>query len=147
MHSDQTEAYAFVTEAQADNQFLRYLQNILNEYNHSAAAVAPPQAKSFCIRVMDAHGTLLGGAIFLIYWNWLRIDVMAVEENVRGQGIGQHLVAMMETQARQEGCSYAHTTTFGFQALSFYQQLGYEVVGKLDNYPQGQIYYWLSKTH
>ena len=66
MHSDQTEAYAFVTEAQADNQFLRYLQNILNEYNHSAAAVAPPQAKSFCIRVMDAHGTLLGGAIFLI---------------------------------------------------------------------------------
>ena len=71
---------------------------------------------------------------------------MAFVENVSGQGIGQHLVAMMETQARQEGCSYAHTTTYGFQALSFYQQLGYEVVGKLDNYPQGQIYYWLRKT-
>ena len=48
MHSDQTEAYAFVAETQTDNQFLRYLRNILNEYNHSAAAVAPLQTKSFC---------------------------------------------------------------------------------------------------
>lgn len=146
MHGNQMDAYTFVTEAQADSRLRRELQRILNAYNQAAAAVAPPQAKTFCIRVTDAHDGLVGGAIFLLYWDWLRIDMMAVEEGMRGQGIGRRLVAMMEIQARQAGCAKAHTTTFGFQALSFYQQLGYEVVGALEDYPPGQTYYWLRKS-
>ena len=50
-----------------------------------------------------------------------------------------------EQEARDRGCSHAHCDTYDFQALPFYQKLGYQVFGQLEDYPAGHTRYFLQK--
>ena len=43
------------------------------------------------------------------------------------------------------GCTRVFLQTYSFQAKDFYQKLGYQVVGQLDDYPPGQSFYWMRK--
>ena len=48
-------------------------------------------------------------------------------------------------EAHLRGCRHAYLDTFDFQALGFYQKLGYELFGHLDDYPPGHTKYFLQK--
>ena len=52
-----------------------------------------------------------------------------------------------EEMAKEMGAKLAQVDTYDFQALLFYQKLGYEVFGVLDNCPiEGNKRYYLSKS-
>jgi hypothetical protein len=51
----------------------------------------------------------------------------------------------IEHQAAQGGCTQSYLDTYSFQAIEFYQKLGYEVVGKLENFPTPHTHYFLKK--
>jgi len=78
---------------------------------------------------MDKQGALVGGLVGPIYWGWLVIDVMALEPHVRRQGLGTQLLLQAEAAAQARGCTRAHTSSYAFQALEFYQRHGYQVIG------------------
>jgi GNAT superfamily N-acetyltransferase len=103
-----------------------------------------PQSRRFMIRVTDAQGQVVGGALFWAYWGWLDVSLVALEKQVRGRGFGRRLMAIIEAKAREEGCTKLRVETFG-QELGFYQHLGYQIVGQLEDYPEGHSYYWLRK--
>jgi hypothetical protein len=42
--------------------------------------------------------------------------------------------------------AFALLDTFDFQALSFYARLGYEVFGRLDDFPKGHTRFFVAKT-
>lgn len=88
----------------------------------------------------------MGGLIAQTYWNWLSIDLLAVAEEARGQGLGTQLITRAEMEAKKRGCTLARTSTYAFQALRFYERLGYHVIGQLDDYPEGATLYWLRKA-
>ena len=50
-----------------------------------------------------------------------------------------------ERIAREHGCTFAHTTTFSYQAPDFYQRLGYRIFGVIEGYPDGIKQYFLKK--
>ncbi len=50
-----------------------------------------------------------------------------------------------ENEALARGCHGAYLDTFSFQAPDFYQKLGYEIYGKLDDFPKGHCRYFLRK--
>ena len=52
----------------------------------------------------------------------------------------------MEQAAKERGCTYAHLDTFSFQARPFYEALGYEVFGILDDYPPGHHKFFMKKA-
>ncbi len=52
---------------------------------------------------------------------------------------------LAEQEAVKRGCRYAHLETIDFQALPFYQKLGYEIFATLQNYPPGHVRYSLTK--
>ena len=51
----------------------------------------------------------------------------------------------MESEAARRGCHSSHLDTFDFQALGFYEKLGYRTFGELDDYPPGHRRYSLAR--
>lgn len=93
----------------------------------------------------DADRRVWGG-IFCETWLYsLCIDVLWIDERFRGQGYGRVLVEEAECIARAHGCTFAHTTTFSYQAPDFYQRLGYTIFAAMDDYPNGIVQYFLKK--
>lgn len=98
-----------------------------------------------CIFVRDAQRRLVGGLTADTYWNWLEIDDLWLEEALRRRGLGRKLLSIAENEARRRGCTSAFLQTFSFQARGFYEKQGYRVVGQLDDYPPGEVFYWMRK--
>ncbi|MDJ0634569.1 MAG: GNAT family N-acetyltransferase [Xenococcaceae cyanobacterium MO_188.B29] len=89
---------------------------------------------------------LVGGLISYIDWGqWLYIDTIWVDTDYRGQGIGKYLIKSAEQKAINKGIKRARLYTFDFQALNFYQKLGYTVYGELEDFPEGHTIYYLKK--
>jgi GNAT superfamily N-acetyltransferase len=114
----------------------------LRAYNRAQAGDA--RARSFTLAARAEDGALLGGLNAVLYWDWLFIDHLWVDESRRGAGVGSRLLREAEAHARAEGCRAAHLDTFSFQARGFYEKAGYREFGRLDECPAGQArhYFW-----
>jgi GNAT superfamily N-acetyltransferase len=134
-----------VTSDAADGPYFRQLQAMLRAYNHQVSAVRGPDSVPLNIRALDRAGNLVGGLSALTYWGWLRVEILVVAEGWRGKGTGTRLMRAAEGEARARGCHHAHTSTYAYQGLGFYQRLGSFVVGELADYPEGNTLYWLRK--
>lgn len=88
---------------------------------------------------------IIGGLLGYTNWGWLFIAQLWVAESARGGGVGRRIVEAAEAEARRRGCKHAHVDTLSFQALPFYQRLGYIVFGQLDDYPEGHTRYFLQR--
>ena len=93
----------------------------------------------------DGEGKVWGG-IFCATWLYsLYVDVLWIDERIRGQGYGRALLEEAERIAREHGCTFAHTTTFSYQSPEFYQRQGYTIFAAMDDYPDGIVQYFLKK--
>jgi GNAT superfamily N-acetyltransferase len=101
--------------------------------------------KNLCFVVKNPDGQIVGGVIGATYWDWLYINLMWIQEDLRDQGYGKQLLGLAEEKARQRGAKHAYLDTFSFQAPDFYKKLGYEVFGELQNFPQGHQRYFMKK--
>lgn len=114
----------------------------LRDWNE-ARAPALEAERVFAIAAI--RGALLGGAVAWVYGGWAELDVLWVEEQARGRGVGSDLMAAIEDEARKRGCVGLHTDTFTFQALPFYLKLGYEIFGRIEDFSDGNTRYYLKK--
>jgi GNAT superfamily N-acetyltransferase len=95
----------------------------------------------------DGQGVMRGGLIAKRKGNWLCIEYLWVSEAMRGNGLGRELMLEAEQQAQTLGCSHLLVDTFSFQALPFYQKLGYQLQMSLPDFPHtGMQRHYLSKT-
>ena len=97
------------------------------------------------IAVRDAAGAIKGGLIGATYLGWLGIQAVSLDESLRGQGHGARIMKMAEDEAVRRGCPRVFLETFSFQALPFYEKLGYVVHSKLDGFPIGGTRYALTR--
>jgi ribosomal protein S18 acetylase RimI-like enzyme len=97
--------------------------------------------------IRDDSGRLIAGITAVLYcWQILYIDALWVDERHRHKGLGATLVRRLEEEAQNCGGTLCHLDTFDFQGRSFYEKLGYEVFGVLDECPPGHTRYFLKKT-
>lgn len=76
----------------------------------------------------------------------MHIDSLWVDESLRGKDYGTKLMKMVEEEAVKRGCTIAHTDSFTWQAPGFYEKLGYQLFGKLEDYPKGSsLNYYFKK--
>lgn len=130
-----------VTQA-AEDPFAA-LNAILNDYN--VQHVGPVKHVPLWLFARDAAGRVHGGVRGQTYWSWCSIDVLAVAEPYRGQGIGSRLLVAAEEIARARGCVGIRLDTTGFQAPGFYRRHGYTEFGRIDDYPPGHPRLWFMK--
>jgi ribosomal protein S18 acetylase RimI-like enzyme len=99
--------------------------------------------RSLCVARSD-DGAIVGGLTGKTYWNYLDVAFLWVDEGHRGSGFGKTLMLAAEAEARQRGCRYALLDTFSFQALEFYEKLGYRQFGQLSGF-SGHVRHYLAK--
>lgn len=92
------------------------------------------------------NNKLIGGIYGRSIWGTLEIKTFVVDELYRGQGIGTKLILEAENEASQRNCRYISLDTFSFQAPKFYENLGFELIGKETDFPQGFEKYYYRKS-
>lgn len=139
----------FVVTHEGDEVHRALIRKQLKSYNDT---VSPPHREArrsgtdpLDVYIRNESGQLVGGLVGSTYWGWFLIEDVWVAEALRGEGLGRHLMALAEEEARQRGCDHAWLRTFSFQSRGFYEKLGFCVVGQLDDYPPGQTFYWMQK--
>jgi GNAT superfamily N-acetyltransferase len=111
----------------------------------NAQNAAPVASQFLAVLIQDADGATVGGLWGRTAYRWLFIELLVVPEAMRGQSRGASIMAAAEQIARDRGCIGAWVDTFSFQALGFYQKLGYEIFGEIEDYPPGEARYFLKK--
>lgn len=118
----------------------------LSEFNFSKLPMMQSRKYIDMSMVVKDGDTLIGGADAYLYnWNVLFIEMLFVEESYRKSGIGSKIINAVEEQARKQGATLAHLTTYDFQAKGFYEKHGYETFGILDGYPDGHKRFFMRK--
>lgn len=90
-------------------------------------------------------GEVVGGLTGYALYDWLFVQFLAVPEALRGQNLGRRLMQRAEDWAREQGLAGIWLDTFDFQARPFYEKLGFEVFGTIEDHPVGGRRYFLSK--
>ena len=90
-------------------------------------------------------GAIQGGLVGATYLGWLVVQAVSLDDSLRGQGLGRQIMKMAEDEAVRRGCPRVFLETLSFQALPFYEKLGYVVHSELDGFPIGGTRYALTK--
>lgn len=107
--------------------------------------VAPPEQHRKLLVLAHARDELIGGLVGHTHWNWLFVSHLWVIYEQRGGGIGTKLLRRAEREAVDRGAEHAHVDTYDFQALSFYERIGYAQFGVLHDYPPGHSRHFLRR--
>ena len=133
-------------EVRIDPQLEDELTEKLVAFNRAASPIVdqrfePEHLKSEPVQVFasTSDGTVIGGCLAQVerLWHWLTVDLMWVDREWAGRGIGSSLLTAAEDEARTRGCRWSEVTTFDFQAPGFYRKHGYTEYGVKHDYPPG----------
>ena len=125
---------------QADVQVLRDGLN-----THALRHTGEPGFSPVAVWLRDGDDKVVAGAYGMLSWNFLEVNLLWVDESLRGTGLGRKVLGAIEDEGRRRGCSHVQLDTFEFQALGFYRSLGYEVFGTLERYVKDFDRYYLRK--
>jgi len=137
--------YNIVPITDGDDEFI---EDKLVEYNLSMEPATQGKLfESISRKIVDEEGNIIAGCLAIMYcWNVVAIDIIWVDEQYRGQGLGSILLGEVEREAMEKGCHLVHLDTFDFQAKEFYEKNGYSVFGTLEDCPKGHVRYYLKKS-
>ncbi|WP_042342529.1 N-acetyltransferase [Calothrix sp. PCC 7507] len=131
-------------EDNPDPKEIRAVISQILEYNNNHQK-QEDVAYPLVILIRNTKGEIFGGLVGETHWGWLFVSHLWVAEALRGQRYGTQLMLKAEHEAKQRGCSHVYLDTFSFQALGFYESLGYQKFGILKDYPPGHQRYFLQK--
>ena len=90
-------------------------------------------------------GTVVAG---ISGWTWgdcCELQSLWVAPHLRGRGLATQLIAAAEAEAVTRGCAQTVHFTYDFQAQGLYERNGYEVVGRVRDFPSGSDALWYRK--
>ena len=119
---------------------------LLEERIRSEASIATGLGEEveLAIFVRDA-GTIVAG---ISGWTWgdcCELQSLWVAPQLRGRGLATRLIAAAEAEAARRGCSQTVHFTYSFQAQPLYERIGYELVGRVQDFPSGTDALWYRK--
>jgi len=102
--------------------------------------------RSFGFFVRDSKRNILGGAKGITYYGCLYVDSLWVTPELRHQGFGSKLVIASENLGKERQCTFATLTTMDWEALPFYQKLGYQIEHVREGYAHNSKLFLLTKN-
>lgn len=108
------------------------IKNGMRQFN--SHFIAPKKLRALGIFVEDEKGEKLAGIVAETVGNWMNIQILWVDESLRGQDVGTQLINEAEEEAKARGCRYAMVDTLSFQARPFYERMGYRMQLALEDF-------------
>lgn len=53
------------------------------------------------LTIKDESGRVIGGMLSTLCWNWIEVEIIWIEESLKGQGYGTHLLNQIELIAKK----------------------------------------------
>lgn len=116
----------------------------LREFNYRHVGQYP-EAQYVWLNAYGANGALQGGLRGVVVLYWLRLELLWVDEPLRGTGLGSRLLAAAEAQAVELGARHAGVETFDWQAPQFYRKQGYVEASRVNDYVDGHALFFFRK--
>jgi GNAT superfamily N-acetyltransferase len=113
---------------------VQYLEDRIYEFNASATGIADGEWLAFFVREQER---IVAGICGNTWGGTCELRQFWVEQSQRNRGLGTKLFRAAEQEARRRGCTQIVLMTFSFQAPSFYQRHGFEVVATIEDHPRG----------
>jgi GNAT superfamily N-acetyltransferase len=136
--------YKISIEIQPDSKQVDFVDKQLQDFN--VGKIGNYQYTPLFLLLRDSEKNVVGGLEGFIGLGWFHIGTLWVAEKLRGYGYGKALLLAAEQEAIARDCLNAYLFTYSFQAPEFYQHLGYEVFGELEDFPPGHRRYFLKKS-
>ena len=96
--------------------------------------------EEFGLLVYD-NGKLIGSIVGKIFFNWLHIDLIWVDDEHRLKGVGKELMRQAEEKAKELQLTGIEVWTQSWQAPEFYQKLSYQEFAAIDDFTPNQKRY------
>jgi ribosomal protein S18 acetylase RimI-like enzyme len=122
---------------------LRLMVDGVRVFNREQTGEERPRQVAGVLR--DDGGRMVGGVHGNLWGRSMHIDALWVDEHYRGQGHGSKLMQSIEEYAAAHGYPLVYLETASFQALPFYQGLGYRIFGELEGISEGHTLFFLRK--
>jgi ribosomal protein S18 acetylase RimI-like enzyme len=133
----------YAIETNPDPKDVQFLDDQINEFNFATTGIYDGELLAIFLR-NDKNEIMAG-----VYgWTWggtCEIRYLWVHADWRGRGLGRDLLGQAEAEAIRRGCHQIVLDTHSFQAPGFYARLGYQIIGRHQDYPQGYQAYYLEK--
>ena len=101
---------------------------------HFAEGYGDPNFHAVGLFLRDERDEVVGGLTGRFRWGWLYVEMLWVAKHLRRTGQGARLLREAEAIALEHGGVAAHLECAA-DALPFYQHLGYELVGVMEDFP------------
>jgi GNAT superfamily N-acetyltransferase len=134
---------AFTAEDAPDPADVAFLEARVVEATIGAAGV--DDDRDLAIFVRDENDDIVAGVSGGTWGGCCELSLLWVDDRFRGRGLGSALIRGAEDEARRRGCGTVVLLSHDVQAPGFYERLGYETVGVVDDYPVGSAARWFRK--
>lgn len=95
--------------------------------------------------VYRSEGKLLGHLVGKSFYGGLHIKHLFLDRTIRGKGLGTALMKKAFERGKELGCRFAYVETLSFQALGFYQKLGFTLDYTRKGYNHGVSMHYLHR--
>ena len=136
------DSYCVEFDDEPDPRDLAFLEDHMAQAAVEAAGVG--HEKEFAVLIRK-DGELVAGASGAMWGGGCQLHVVWVDETFRNAGIGRALMAEVEHEARLRGCRLVMGLTYDVLIGDFYDRLGYQTVGLLQDCPIGTTTRWYCK--
>ena len=106
-----------------------------------------PVGKPFAFFIRDDLQQIKGGCSGYIYYGCLYVDLLWIDESLRGKQYGSQLMKDAEKLARDSHCNFIAVNTMDFEALEFYKKLGFTVEFERKGFDKNSSMYFLKKIY
>jgi len=138
-----TQDFEIIYAEKMDENYLKKTVEILDAHAKESRGFAP--AKLFSFTITDKNQNFIAGIEGAIFFCAMYIELLAVDEQFRGQNYGTVLMEKAEELAKEKKCLFITLITMDFQAKPFYEKFGYRLEFTRVGYPYDSIMYYLRK--
>lgn len=105
-----------------------------------------PPIESFGFFIHSDSKEVIGGCNGSMYYGCLYIDSLWLDESLRNKSLGTRLMESAEALGKERGCLFSTVNTMDWEALGFYQKMGYTIEFQRTGYFNQSTLYFLRKS-